>query len=145
MKLFFDTSSLFKLYQNEENSPEIDKLVSSLEITGIYLSEITIIEFSSAIWKKVRIKEISSLEAILVVDLFQSDFKKYIFVPFNGSILKRATNLISKYGEAGLRTLDGIQLSTSIELADKVDLFVCADKLLKSFMKEEGLVTEIPS
>jgi PIN domain nuclease of toxin-antitoxin system len=49
MNLFFDTSSLFKLYHLEEGSKEIINFFNSNKIDSIYLSEITSVEFCSAV------------------------------------------------------------------------------------------------
>jgi len=59
MKIFLDTSSLFKLYHKEDGTAELEMLFSTVPITTVFLSEISKIEFASAIWKKVRSKEIT--------------------------------------------------------------------------------------
>ena len=38
MKIFFDTSSLFKLYHEEEGTEELEKVFSQAKITEIFLS-----------------------------------------------------------------------------------------------------------
>ena len=58
MNIFFDTSSLLILYHRESGTEELLQLFSG-NIIIVYLSEISKIEFSSAIWKKVRTKELS--------------------------------------------------------------------------------------
>ena len=50
MKIFLDTSSLFKLYHEEEGTEELEKVFSQAKITEIFLSEITKVEFTSTIW-----------------------------------------------------------------------------------------------
>lgn len=141
MKIFLDTSSLFKLYHKEVDTVELETLFSKAKITTIFLSEITKIEFASTIWKKVRTKEISELEARTTLDLFESDLKKYTFVATDSIIIEQAKNLISKYGSQGLRSLDSIQLSTSVSLFKQADVFFTADKLLKFLFQSEGLPT----
>ena len=59
MKIFLDTSSLFKLYHREADTVELERNLSAITITSIYLSEITKVEFTSTVWKKVRTKEIT--------------------------------------------------------------------------------------
>jgi predicted nucleic acid-binding protein len=59
MKIFLDTSTLFKLYHKEADTAELELIFSTVKITEIFLSEISKIEFTSAIWKKVRTKEIT--------------------------------------------------------------------------------------
>lgn len=143
MNIFLDTSSLFKLYHNEFDSQSIDKIFSTITVKNIYLSLLSKLEFSSTVWKKVRKKEISEDEAISIIETFELDFEKYIFISINSKVLTKAVNLISNYGLTGLRTLDSIQLATSISLRDDVDYFFTSDILLKSLLEKEGLQTEI--
>lgn len=145
MKIFLDTSSLFKLYHQEAGTEELERIFLEAKITHIYLSEITKIEFTSTIWKKVRTKEISIEQAAITLQLFDHDVPKYNFVTFDSLILEQARNLTVKYGVEGLRTLDSIQLSTCISLVKVVDGFYTSDKLLKTLIESEGLPTEIPS
>ena len=80
MKIFLDTSSLFKLYHQETGTEELESSFQKFKITHIYLSEISKVEFTSTIWKKVRTKEISFDQANLTSSLFESDFEKYNFI-----------------------------------------------------------------
>ena len=52
MNLFFDTSSLFKLYHLEDGTDELLELFDKVGVEILYLAEITRIEFSSVVWKK---------------------------------------------------------------------------------------------
>ena len=123
MKIFLDTSSLFKLYHKETGTAELEEIFSAEEITTIYLSEIAKIEFTSTVWKKVRTKEISELEAQTTLELFEADFAKYSFIVTDSIIIEQARILATKYGTQGLRTLDSIQLSTAISLSQRADVF----------------------
>ena len=141
MKIFLDTSSLFKLYHKETGTAELEEMFSAAKITSIYLSEISKIEFTSTVWKKVRTKEISELEANTTLELFETDFVKYSFIATDSIIIEQARIFTTKYGIPGLRTLDSIQLSTAVYLSQRVDVFFTADILLKSFFDAEGLRT----
>jgi uncharacterized protein len=143
MKIFLDTSSIFKLYHQEIGTVELENVFNRMNITHIFLSEITKIEFTSTIWKKVRTKEISVEQAEITLALFENDFKKYNFISTNSLIIEQARILVAKYGIQGLRTLDGIQLSTCVFLKNKVDVFFSADKLLSVLIEKEGLKTTI--
>jgi uncharacterized protein len=145
MKIFLDTSSLFKLYHQEAGTEELEHVFEQVKITHIYLSELAKVEFTSTVWKKVRTKEITSGQAETTLDLFESDFEKYNFVVADSLIIEQARNLTTRYGIEGLRTLDSIQLSTCISLAKQVDIFFTADNLLKTLIGKEGLNTEIPN
>jgi uncharacterized protein len=144
MKIFLDTSSLVKLYHREADTAELENILSSITINTFFLSEISKIEFTSTVWKKVRTNEITELEAQTTLGLFESDFEKFVFIPVDSIIIEQARNLTSKYGTKGLRTLDGIQLSTSVYLSKQAQLFITSDKLLKSFLEEEGLPNQLP-
>lgn len=143
MKIFLDTSALIKLYHQESGTQEIESLFNNFKITAIYLSELAKIEFTSTIWKKVRTKEISENTAKITIALFETDFDKFSFISIDSMILEQSRLLFSDYGELGLRTLDGIQLSTTISLKTYSDLFITSDILLKSFFEKEGLKTNI--
>ena len=139
MKLFLDTSSLIKLYHIEDGTVEIENLFIKFKVTDVFISELSKIEFTSAILKKVRTKEITETQANTTIQFFEFDFQKYKFVDLNQIILNNASQLIIKYGSQGLRTLDSIQLSTAIALIQNVNLFIAADKLLLKLFKEENL------
>ncbi len=116
MRVFLDTSSLFKLYHSEDDTEELQLLFSTGKITSIFLSEISKVEFTSTISKKVRTKEITESEAQTTLDLFESDFRKYSFVVTDSIVIEQARIMASKYGRQGLRTLDSIQFATSVLL-----------------------------
>jgi len=145
MKIFLDTSSLFKLYHREVDTVIIEQIFSDVKITSVYLSEITKVEFTSSVWKKVRTKEITELDAIKTLQLFERDSAKYTFIATDSLIIEQAKVLTTKYGLKGLRTLDSIQLSSAISLRAEVGLFITSDNLLKSFLSDEGLQTDMPS
>ena len=52
MKIYLDTSSLFKLYYLESDSSILEKFLIESDIETIFLSEISKIEFYSTVWKK---------------------------------------------------------------------------------------------
>lgn len=139
MKIFLDTSSLFKLYHQEIGTKEIESLFEVNSINEIFLSELTKIEFASTIWKKVRTKELTVEAGSKTIQLFESDYPKFTFVALNSLVIEFARNLVSKYGTQGLRTLDSIQLATSLLIRNKIDLFLTSDLLLNDLMKKEGL------
>ena len=44
MKIYLDTSSLFKLYKRETGSEEVEDALSNNHLAGVFLSEITTLE-----------------------------------------------------------------------------------------------------
>lgn len=145
MKLFFDTSSLFKLYHLETNSDIIENVFRDHTVTTIFLSDLSKVEFESTVWKKLRTQDITELQAKTLLDSFESDSDKYSFVRIDNTIIEQARQLLAKYGSKGLRALDSIQLSTAVFLKIQVNLFLSSDKLLNSFFEYESLSTQPPS
>lgn len=139
MKIYLDTSSLFKLYQKEPDSVVVEDAFKNLKITEVFISEITKVEFVSALFKKVRMKETKLTDAEKAISLFDKDLKKYKIIPVENVLLKKAKDLIVTYGIAGLRTLDSIQLVSAIEVKDQIDKYFTSDKLLSFLFQKENL------
>ena len=139
MNIFLDTSSLIKLYHTEQGTEELDKLLDENSVQEIYLSEIAKIEFNSAVWKKVRTKDLTKEEAVGIIDSFQTDYQNYTFITTDHQLLITARDLVAKYGLTGLRTLDSIQLASIVSIKEDLSLAISADDLLKSLIKKEGV------
>ena len=144
MKVFLDTSSLFKLYHREDGTDELELIFSTEKISTVYLSDLTKVEFASTVWKKVRTKEITESQALATIQSFEADFVKYAFIAVDSIVTEQARILIMKYGAKGLRALDSIQLSTAVCLAQDADVFFAADNLLRSFLETEYLPIALP-
>ena len=141
MNLFFDTSSLFKLYHKEADSDRVETILLANDIETIFLSVIARVEFASTVWKKRRMKEITTIQAEAILGAFEGDEGKYTFAILDNAILEQAKMLFTKYGEQGLRTLDSIQLATAVSIRTQVQQFICSDKLLHTFLAAELLPT----
>ncbi|KHD06632.1 hypothetical protein PN36_26610 [Candidatus Thiomargarita nelsonii] len=139
MKAFLDTSSLLKLYHYESGTETLNAALSQ-GVDKIYLSELARLEFRSAIWKKTRTGEIDTDTANAVITCFQQDNVKFQWIYLENDVIQSAEELLMKYGQEGLRTLDAIQLASALTLKEQQDIrFFTADQLLKSFFKQEGL------
>lgn len=138
MNIFFDTSSLLKLYHRETGTEELLQLFSG-NITIVYLSEISKVEFSSAIWKKVRTKELSIDKAKEKINFFVNDFSKYSWIELNNDTVESARLYLDKYGNDGLRSLDAIQLACAVTVKNIADLFITSDNILQAIFKKESL------
>ena len=121
-----------KLYHKEINS---EKIFTTLEkINGIYLSELSKVEFRSALWKKVRTKEIDKDNAIAVISLFQNDSDKFEWINIDNNLINTASHLLYNFGGSGLCTLDSIQLASALTLKESRCLYFTEDKLLKKLL-----------
>lgn len=139
MKLFLDTSLLVKLYYEEEGTKALDEFLRTNFVETIYLSEVSKVEFCSAVWKKIRTKEIEETDAVALLHGFKADYDKYTFIKIDKTIINRASDLIVKYSAQGLRTLDAIQLSCAIEERDQISTAKTADEKLEECLKREGI------
>ena len=139
MKLFLDTSSLVKLYHREAGTDELAAVVEREDCT-IYLSELTVLEFRSAVWKKVRTGELSRNAAFEVIGCFTDDCDAYHWIDINQNVVSLAREALMKYGEKGLRTLDSIQLASALSVKGEGCIYASADELLVSFYRAENLV-----
>ena len=137
MRLYLDTSSLIKLYHEEDDSNKMDNLISSA--VEVYLSEIALLEFRSAVWRKCREKEISEDVARGLVAEFQNDYAEYSWVVLDSNTISSAQALLMTYGGQGLRALDSIQLASALTLKGKNCRCVTFDKALNEFFKKENL------
>ena len=99
----------------------------------------TKLEFASAVWKKVRVKDLTQEQAAFLLEAFESDFQNYSFVQLDTFLLEKANHLLSVYGEKGLRTLDSLQLATAVLLKDQLQMAISSDNLLLDFFGKEGL------
>lgn len=142
MKVFLDTSALVKLYHEEEGTTEL-LLILEKGFDEIWLSELAMLEFRSALWKKVRTGELPEANAVRVVECFESDHGKFRWVYLEHSIMQLAAELLMKYGEKGLRTLDSIQLATARHLQSPTLVCITSDVLLRSLLEEENLAISL--
>lgn len=141
MKAFLDTSSVLKLYHQENDSTVVMDIISKT-VDEIYLSEIAMLEFRSAFWRKVREKALTMNVAEEAIAFFQNDYGNFRWIALNSAVIESAKNLLMKHGNKGLRTLDSLQLASALALKEEADcIFLTSDTLLKSLMIEEKLNT----
>ncbi len=138
MKAFLDTSSLVKLYHQEEGADFVMEALSN-DVEEILLSELAVLEFRSALWKKIREKEIEEKVAIEVIQCFHKDRDNFQWILLQSDIVESASYLLMKYGSYGLRTLDSLQLATALTLREEKCIFLTSDKLLRTLFVEERL------
>jgi len=139
MKAFLDTSSLVKLYHQETGSETILKTLSNIK--AVVLSEIAILEFRSAFWKKIRQKELPEETAVNVIACFENDYDKFQWIIIDSNVIHSSAGLLMRYGSKGLRTLDSLQLACALTLEIDDYIFLSSDVLLLEFFNNEKLKT----
>jgi len=130
-KYFLDTSAIVKRYHSENGSDFIDKLFAEADAEFV-ISDISIIEFYSALSLKVRGGEIDEENFMSLRKLFSQDIKRglYEVAEFTNTEKLESTKLLLKYAKKySLKTLDAIQLSVVKSVnRPEVKAVVCADK-----------------
>jgi len=139
MVIFLDTSTLVKLYFKEPDSDELVNAVS--QANDIFLFEIAKVEFTSAIWKKVRTGDMDQETAMQVISCFENDYDTFSWIFADSAIVDIAKHLFQKYGLTSLRTLDALQLGACISAKSEIDIFLTHDAFLKELFENEGLKT----
>jgi len=86
-------------------------------IEQICIAEIAIVEFFSAVWKKVRMKVLTDEDGHLLTADFMRDLSKFAVISKDKEIIKKACSLVEIHRKSGLRTLDSIQLAVLISLS----------------------------
>ena len=137
---FFDTSAVVKFYHRETGTEWVESIFSDEEST-IVISELTTVEFDSAVAKKIRTGEIEEHAGRQALRNFQEDCAdRFLIVPLDSKVIRKAKELINRHGSTfSLRTLDALQLAAyQLEEGENVR-FVCADANLMAVCQEEGI------
>lgn len=87
--------------------------------------------------------EITIENATLLLNAFDEDYSTYTFIPIDEFFLQLSRQLLDKYGQSGLRSLDTIQLASAITVQEEVQLFKTADALLNTLFIAETLPVSI--
>lgn len=129
---YLDTSALVKRYHREEHSDIIDKIFERFTIA---ISELSIVEFVSALRRKVDERVIGQKGMSYVLIKFQEDLANFIILKFDSNVISNAVEFVMKYR---LKTLDSLQLSFAMKLKEYDPLFVSFDRKLLNSAKLEG-------
>jgi predicted nucleic acid-binding protein len=138
---FFDTSALVKRYHREVGTDVVDAAFGEQDTTRL-ISDMSVIEFSSAFAKKVRTGEITQEDFRETIRELAEDIQSGVIqlVLFSDEEKKAAAALIETYGVSrNLRTLDAMQLAVMNRLGSQVITHVyCADRPFAAVIREEG-------
>lgn len=138
MIIFLDTSALVKFFHEEEGTAVVTGFMTADE-NEIWISELSKLEFASALYRRVRNNEIneeSMLEALLA---FEDEAASFNCEPLSQATVREAGSLLQRYGKSyGLRTLDALQLAAFSLIAEKDWSFVSADNTLCQVVKSLG-------
>ena len=142
---YLDTSALVKLYIQEQGTAQVLELAQNLDHNQIIILDIALLESRSAVRRRERQNDISSLDASRSLTQLEEDaFSLYLVQPATPVVIQEASRLIDNHP---LRAYDALQLAGCLVVRNRVTpplTFVCADVRLCETAAFEGLPTLIP-
>ena len=137
MIVYFDTSSLVKLYVEEDGSSKIDALARSSEVTAT--SIVAYAEARAAFARRFREKAFTTVEHERIKTFFDKDWSNYLILNITGDMIRLAGDLAEKHA---LRGFDSIHLASALTLRRELStsiVFSCFDDNLQKASKREDL------
>lgn len=137
MVLYLDTSSLVKLYVEEEGSDGIIELVACS--AAVATSLVAYAEARSAFARRFREKAFTRDEYKGLIVALDQDWNRVISLAVTEDLVFTAGRLAEKHG---IRGFDAIHLASATVLKEEVSasvLFSCADQRLQKASAKEGL------
>jgi len=160
---FLDTSALIKYYHDEKGSDRVKEIIDTARgeeekeeeedergKAQIYISELSLVEFRSALFKKFRRGDITTDDRTAAINLLNSDVlsRKFSIIPLESAHIRGAISLLESYADKfALRTLDSIQLAIALAIQEEMKeavKFVCADQTLITIAEKCGLIALNP-
>lgn len=137
MIVYLDTSSLVKLYIEEDESSKVDALVKASEVTATSL--VAYAEARAAFARRFREKAFPSDEYNRMKEFFDKDWSRYLILNVTEDMIRQAGNLAEKHA---LRGFDSIHLASALTLRQELSssvVFSCFDDKLRKASERENL------
>lgn len=123
MRIFADTSALFKKYVAEPGGDAFEQVLA--KATEIAVSPVTRVEMHAAIERRLRERALSLGQADWLRAEIEKDFVYFLQVVWNQNLERKAIELIRRHA---LKTLDAVQLASCA--LSEAGLFVTSDHKL---------------
>jgi len=137
MVIYLDTSSLVKLYVEEQDSSKVADLVRSSKV--IATSLIAYAEARSAFARRFRENAFTPHQYKRLVSFFNEDWDNYLIVRLTKELVWLAGDLAER---RRLRGFDAIHLSSALTLRQELSapvIFSCSDRNLQKASRLEDL------
>jgi len=137
MILYLDTSSLVKLYVEEDGSTKVDDLVKSSEVAAT--SIVAYAEARAAFSRRYREKAFTKAEHSRIKTFFDKDWRDFLVLDITDEMIRRAGDLAEKHA---LRGFDAIHLASALTLQQETSasiVFSCFDDHLQKASEREHL------
>jgi uncharacterized protein len=137
MIAYLDTSSLVKLYVQEDGSSKIETLVRDSEVTAT--SIIAYAEARAAFARRFREKAFTPKEHNRIKESLDKDWNNFLILSVTGDMIRLAGDLAEKHA---LRGFDSIHLASALTLRRELSspvMFSCFDDNLQKAFEYEGI------
>jgi len=137
MIVYLDTSSLVKLYVEEDGSSKVDALVGSSEVAAT--SIVAYAEARAAFARRYREKAFTTAGHNRIKTFFDKDWSSYLILSITGDMIRLAGDLAEKHA---LRGFDSIHLASALTLQQELStsiVFTCFDDNLQKASELEDL------
>ena len=136
-RAYLDTSALAKWYLNEAGSEAFVEFLQGLD--SAVISSLTVTEMRSLLSRRRRMGDLSvELESVLFAALLDDIDRGWLQrYPLDDARFAEATNLIARYPEHPLRTLDALHLTVAAGLA--LSIVATADGVMADAALSMGL------
>ncbi len=136
-RAYLDTSALAKWYLNEAGSEAFVEFLQGLD--SAVISSLSVTEMRSLLSRRRRMGDLSvELESVLFAALLNDIDRGWLQrYPLDDARFAEATNLIARYPEHPLRTLDALHLTVAADLA--VSIVATADGVMADAALSMGL------
>ena len=134
-RLFFDTSSLVKLYHAEPDSVQLRQQVRPND--ELIVSNLTKVEMHAAFGRKIRRGELTQQAADAELLLFQRDWPEFTPIDLDAACLDATAKLVQRHHGLALRSLDAIQLAAAL-VVGPLNAFFTHDERLRQAALAEG-------
>lgn len=116
MTLYCDSSSLLKLYIDEENSADVERLVAAAD--PIVTSAIAFVEIRSALARAVRERRLEKRSYESNRGRLSDDWATVVTIRPDAALLRLAADLADRFS---LRALDSIHLASFQQILERTD------------------------
>lgn len=140
MTVFLDTNCLVKMYHAEAGTQEITHFILRHGSTlNMIISEISTVEFRSALMRRCRMGEISRDTADTTYNIYCGDTSSMLVVPPNTSVVQESVRLLEHHAEhIALKTLDSLQISSALvcNRTTPIDVVLSSDTTFLNVMRQ---------
>jgi predicted nucleic acid-binding protein len=135
--IYLDTSSLVKLYVEEEDSSEVCDLVKSSSVAATSL--VAYAEARAAFARRFREKAFTPTQYKQLISCLHEDWVNYLIMRVTKELIRVAGDLAEKHS---LKGFDAIHLSSAVALCEELStpvVFSCSDRRLQKASLAEDL------